>query len=139
MRHIHYHNTTNDASVWFQTIELDNSLFWNSIRCAVIKPALVSMYTSSVPFASSRPSLGFGSNDTINCYFNGEFFIYIAKWFGYYFSLIIMNIILICNIYNINLIIIYLLLNNFNIFGHICPHTFVPILQYYLTIATPPP
>ena len=73
MRHIHYHNTTNDASVWFQTIELDNSLFWNSIRCAVIKPALVSMYTSSVPFASSGPSLGFGSNDPINCYFNGKF------------------------------------------------------------------
>jgi hypothetical protein len=68
-----------------------------------------------------------------------SFFIYIAKWFGYYFSLIIMNIILICNIYNINLIIIYLLLNNFNIFRPLSPFYNIiwPLQHHHLKMATP--
>jgi len=48
---------------------------------AVFQPALVSMKTSGVLFALSRPSSVFDSNDPINFYLNSDFFHWYCQGF----------------------------------------------------------
>ncbi len=62
--------------VWcYKRLDLIIHFFQTLYQCAVFKPALVSVKTSSVPFASSRPSLGLTQMEPIG----------IVNSFGNYF------------------------------------------------------